>query len=167
MQALFKTFIILFALTLSFSMTAADRTAKDFTLPTLDGATITLSEYKDQAVVLVFWATWCPYCKKLLPGIERLHQTYGEKGLKVIAINVMEDGDPAAYIKQHNYSFSVALKGDSIMNNFMVPATPTIAILSKNNQWHDHLNLSDPNSLKLENSIRTAMGLDKLEKSED
>ncbi|NVJ51676.1 MAG: TlpA family protein disulfide reductase [Gammaproteobacteria bacterium] len=141
---------------------AQDRTAKDFTLPTLAGDSVTLSQFKDKTVVLVFWATWCPYCKKLLPGIERLQQKYQAEGLKVIAVNVMEDGDPKAYIEQYGYSFTVALEGDAIMNNFMVPATPTIAILAPNNQWHDHMNVSDPNSLKLENSIRRALGLEPL-----
>lgn len=152
---------------ISTSAWSQDRTAADFTLKTLDGNSVTLSDHKDKAVLLVFWATWCPYCKKLLPGIERLHQTYQDKGLKVIAISVMDDGDPRAYIKKYGYSFTVAVEGDAIMNNFMVPATPTIAVLSKNNQWHDHMNISDPNSLKLENSVRTALGLEPLAANAD
>lgn len=141
--------------------------AEDFTIKTLSGTPFTLSDYKDQSVMIVFWATWCPYCKKLLPGIERLHQKYGAKGLKVIAITIMEDGDPKAYVEQYGYTFDVGLDGDHLMNKFFVPGTPTIAVITKNNQWHAHLRNSDPNSIELENAVRGSLGLEPLPISKD
>jgi hypothetical protein len=71
----------------------------------------------------------------------------------------MEDGDPQAYIEKHGYTFEVGLDGDHLMNKFFVPGTPTIAVLTKNNQWHAHLRTSDPDSVELENAIRTSLGL--------
>lgn len=141
--------------------------AEDFTIKTLSGSPFTLSDYKDQSVMIVFWATWCPYCKKLLPGIERLHQKYGPKGLKVIAITIMEDGDPKAYVEQYGYTFDVGLDGDHLMNKFFVPGTPTIAVLTKNNQWHAHLRTSEPDSVELENAVRGSLGLETFPISKD
>ncbi len=133
--------------------------AEDFTIKTLSGTPFTLSDYKDQSVMIVFWATWCPYCKKLLPGIERIHKKYGPKGLKVIGITIMEDGDPKAYVDKYGYTFDVGLDGDYLMNNFFVPGTPTIAVITKNNQWHAHLRTSEPDSIELENAVRSSLGL--------
>ena len=61
--------------------------APDFTLPTLTGANITLSELEGTLVVINFWATNCPYCLEELPYFEAVAQ--GSEGeIKVIAINV-------------------------------------------------------------------------------
>jgi len=61
--------------------------APDFTLPTLTGANITLSELEGTPVVINFWATNCPYCLEELPYFEAVAQ--GSEGeIKVIAINV-------------------------------------------------------------------------------
>ncbi len=134
--------------------------AKNFSIETLSEQSFHLSEYKEQTVLIVFWATWCPYCKKLLPGIERLHNKYKEDGLKVIAITILEDGDPKSYIERHGYTFTVGLNGDNLRKDYRVPGTPTVAILTKNNQWHAHLRTSDPDSIELENAIRSSLGLD-------
>ncbi len=63
--------------------------ALNFTLPTLTGANITLSELKGTPVVLNFWATWCDHCRVELPYFEDVaQQSKGE--IKVIAIDVGE-----------------------------------------------------------------------------
>jgi len=63
--------------------------APDFTLPTLTGANITLSELEGTPVVLNFWATWCGPCRSELPYFEAVAQD-SEGAIKVIAINVGE-----------------------------------------------------------------------------
>ena len=68
------------------------RVAQDFTLKTLDGAKISLSELRGKVVLLDFWATWCPPCRKEMPSIEKLHQEYKDKGLVVLAINDEDSG---------------------------------------------------------------------------
>ena len=74
----------------------------DWTLNNLDGKSITLSDYKGRPTLLVFWATWCPYCKKLLPGIAELNEKYEKLGLKVLAVNIREDWKPEVYWKNTN-----------------------------------------------------------------
>ena len=46
-----------------------------------------LSEYKGRVVLLNFWATWCPPCRKEMPDLERLYATYREAGLTVITVS--------------------------------------------------------------------------------
>jgi thiol-disulfide isomerase/thioredoxin len=58
----------------------------------LDGAQISTTDYKGKVVIVTFWATWCPPCRKELPILERVQTLAGDSELQVIAINV-EDRD--------------------------------------------------------------------------
>jgi thiol-disulfide isomerase/thioredoxin len=62
--------------------------ALNFTLPTMTGVNVTLSELEGTPVVLIFWATWCPHCPTELHRLEDVAQQSGE--IKVIAIDVSE-----------------------------------------------------------------------------
>jgi thiol-disulfide isomerase/thioredoxin len=70
--------------------------ALDFTLPTLTGANITLSELEGTPVVLNFWSISCSWCRKQLPYLENVAQQ-SEGEIKVVAINV---GDSAATVQE-------------------------------------------------------------------
>jgi peroxiredoxin len=72
--------------------------APDFTLPTLDGRTVKLSEFRGKAVLLNFWATWCPPCKVEMPWFEDLQREYAKDGLVVLGI-AMDDTDPKSIAK--------------------------------------------------------------------
>jgi peroxiredoxin len=69
--------------------TLLSQKAPDFTLPTMTGAEITLSELEGTPVVLNFWATWCGYCVMELSYFDSVAQE-SEGAIKVIAINVGE-----------------------------------------------------------------------------
>ena len=64
--------------------------APDFEASLLDGARVKLSDYRGQAVVLNFWATWCVSCLAEIPELERVHQARSQQGLVVIGVNVGE-----------------------------------------------------------------------------
>lgn len=66
--------------------------APDFTLKTLDGEQVTLSELRGNVVVLDFWATWCPPCVRGLPMLSEFADWAASSGhpIKVYAVNVME-----------------------------------------------------------------------------
>lgn len=67
------------------------QTAPDFSLERLGGGTITLAEYKGRKpVVLDFWATWCPNCKRDMPKLSALYEKYKDK-VEVIGINLHEN----------------------------------------------------------------------------
>ncbi len=116
----------------------------DWELKNLKGDIIRLTDYQGQPVILVFWATWCPYCKKLLPGIEKLHQKYADKGLKVIGVNIKEDWKPKLYWDNHNYHFDTVLKGDAIAEMYGVKGTPGIVFIEPNGKLLAVKSFSDP-----------------------
>jgi peroxiredoxin len=64
--------------------------APDFTLPTMTGANITLSELEGTPVVLNFWSISCSWCRKQLPYLENVAQQSGGE-IKVIAVNIVDN----------------------------------------------------------------------------
>jgi thiol-disulfide isomerase/thioredoxin len=60
-------------------------------LRTLDGRTFTLASLRGQVVVVNFWASWCPPCRRELPGLSSLHREIAKDGGLVIAISIDQD----------------------------------------------------------------------------
>jgi peroxiredoxin len=85
--------------------------APDFTLKTLDGTSLALSDFKDKIVVLHIATTWCPFCNAEAPHLEKLYQDYKEKNVAVLLIDVKE---PKELVKEklkerHKLSFPILL----------------------------------------------------------
>jgi peroxiredoxin len=67
----------------------------NFTFKDMNGKSVTLSDYKGKVILLDFWATWCPPCRKEIPGFIELYNTYKSRGLVVIGISMDDTGDIA------------------------------------------------------------------------
>ena len=86
--------------------------APDFTLNGLDGKPVKLSDYKGQAVLINFWATWCNPCRQEMPDLEALWKTYKDRGVVVLAVNLTDQdtvSDVTQYIKDLALTFPVVL----------------------------------------------------------
>lgn len=86
--------------------------APDFHAATVStpSLTRTLADYKGQPVLLNIWATWCPPCRAEMPSIERLHEKYGRKGLKVVAVSIDDAGSEAgirAFARDMGLTFEI------------------------------------------------------------
>jgi thiol-disulfide isomerase/thioredoxin len=81
--------------------------------------------------VLIFWATWCPYCKAFMPYLGDIQRNYGEDKINILAIDVFEDGevDPAAYVEALGFPVIAVANGDSIAEIYSVHGTPGLMIL--------------------------------------
>ena len=66
--------------------------APDFTLQTLDGQNVKLSDYRGKAVLLNFWATWCEPCKIEMPWFIDFQKQYAASGLQIVGV-AMDDAD--------------------------------------------------------------------------
>lgn len=81
--------------------------------------------------VMVFWATWCPYCNAFMPNLGRIQKDYGEDKINVIAINAKERGigDPAAYVAKLDFQVIGVAEGDAIADNYLVKFIPGLMIV--------------------------------------
>lgn len=59
-------------------------------MKSLDGKTQTLEDFKGKVVFLNFWATWCGWCKREMPSMEKLYKAFKDKGLEILAVDVRE-----------------------------------------------------------------------------
>jgi peroxiredoxin len=87
---------------------AAAPMAPDYSARRLGGAeTVSLQGLRGKPVLLNSWATWCGECRTELPAIQRLAETYRDRGLQVIGVNVDEGGDagPIAFAAQRDLTF--------------------------------------------------------------
>ncbi len=85
----------------------------------------------DKPTVMVFWATWCPYCKALMPYLGQIQKDYGEDKINVIAINAKERGigDPAAYVADLDFAVIDVAEGDDIAEEYSVDFIPGLMII--------------------------------------
>jgi len=129
-----KKFLITFALLiLSISNVQAQSKAQDWQLKTQDGTTISMGQYQGKPIILHFWATWCPYCKKLQPELVRLQEKYQSTGVEIVSISFNEDDGamPQDEIKSRGYDFITAVNGDSVAELYGVRGTPTTFFINK------------------------------------
>lgn len=106
--------------------------APDWNLKSADGEIVQLSEeVKQQPTILFFWATWCPYCKALMPHLQSMRLEYGDQ-VKILAINFRDDSDPVEFIEEAGYDFTVLPDGDEVAKAYGVWATPGVIIVDAN-----------------------------------
>lgn len=109
--------------------------APDFTLPAFGvSSPVTLSVLnKENPVLLVFWATWCPTCREEMPELNKWQETKTPKGLKILAVNVEEPRrDVEKFIKQKGLKYPVAFDIEGkIANEYGLVGIPVVIYLEK------------------------------------
>lgn len=105
--------------------------APNFTLKNLDGEDVSLSDYRGKIVLINFWATWCGWCDKEMPDLQKLHEDNDD--LVVLAVDSMEDKEVVRkYIEKGNYDFEVVLDQDGkISQTYLVSGLPTSYFVDK------------------------------------
>jgi cytochrome c biogenesis protein CcmG, thiol:disulfide interchange protein DsbE len=103
--------------------------APDFSLPSLDGGTIALSDFKGKPLVLSIGASWCPDCAKELPILAGLKQKYAD--LSIVWIDSREDPKIVQkFVDQNEITYPVGLDKDGkFSNQFHVYAIPTVLFI--------------------------------------
>jgi thiol-disulfide isomerase/thioredoxin len=86
---------------------------------------------RGKVVLVNFWATWCPYCRKEMPAIEAFTRDYRNRGFEVIAISVDDPPEKiAAWMKDKGYGFQAAPTNASVAAVFgNITSVPTSFIL--------------------------------------
>ncbi len=85
---------------------------------------------RNRPSIILFWATWCPYCKALMPLLENVRQDFSDVGVEVFALNVWEDGDPVSRIDEGGFDFRLLLDADSVADAYDVRGTPGLFVVN-------------------------------------
>lgn len=128
------------ALVLIASLAAQAQAPATFTLESLEGDSYTLPEEQEGVGIYLFWASWCPYCKALMPHIQSIVDEYGD-GVTVYALNFRDRKDPAALIEENGYEFTVFPDAGDVAESWAVHGTPGLFITDQSGTVH--LNLYD------------------------
>ncbi|WP_281658031.1 TlpA disulfide reductase family protein [Halobacillus sp. Cin3] len=104
-------------------------TAPDFTLETLEGEKVSLSDFKGKKVFLNYWATWCPPCREEMPEMQRFQEAHGEE-VVILAVNGTGSEksveNVAAFVKDGGYTFPVLLDKELSLNqDYQIISIPT------------------------------------------
>jgi peroxiredoxin len=92
--------------------------APDFTLPALDGGSVTLSELRGKPVVINLWASWCQPCRTEIPELLRAYSAHKEEGLIVLGVNVASQDtvvDVREFVETFNITFPVLLDENDVV----------------------------------------------------
>lgn len=112
--------------------------APDFTLTTLDGAPLRLSDLRGKVVFINLWATWCPPCREELPSMERFYKQYKDRGVEILAVS--EDTDPAAVrrmVAAQGITFPILMdENKRVFNLYRATGVPETHLLGKDGRVH-------------------------------
>jgi peroxiredoxin/Cu/Ag efflux protein CusF len=108
--------------------------APDFTLPSLSGAPVRLSDLRGKVVLLNFWVTWCGSCRAEMPTIDALYRRYKDHGLEVLAVNLdaATTSKVQAFAGELAMTFRVGLDpSSSIARTYRVAGLPTTYLIDR------------------------------------
>jgi peroxiredoxin len=103
----------------------AKRQTADFTLNDLHGTTWHLHDLRGKVVLVNFWATWCPPCRKEMPDLDALYNKFKDQGFVVLAISDEEAAKVSPFISERKVSYPVLLDpGHKVSEAFIVNGIP-------------------------------------------
>lgn len=107
----------------------------DFELTTLTGDVVRLSDYKGKKVILNFWASWCPPCKKEMPHMEEYYQKNKDlENVEIIAVNMTKSEKPGMvkkFVDSYGLTFPIPLDEEGkVMNAYQIIPLPTTYMIN-------------------------------------
>jgi peroxiredoxin len=107
--------------------------AQDFSVTTIDGEKVSLSQFRGKPVWIVFGASWCAGCQAEVPDIEAAYKEYGPKGLVILGVNITEGSDAVRdYAKRVGITFPMAADPESaVADAYRVSAIPAHFFVDK------------------------------------
>jgi len=105
----------------------------DFTLTDLEGKSWSLQALHGKVVLVNFWATWCPPCRKEMPDLDKLYQEFKDQGLLILAISDEEITKVQPFIAEHHYTYPILLDpGSKVHKLFVVEGIPKSFVYDRN-----------------------------------
>lgn len=131
--------------------------APDWVLESPAGEAVRFYQDSEDGVsVVLFWATWCPYCRTLMPHVQKIADEFRNRPVRFYALNVWEDGEPAAHMRKHGFTFLLLLNAEPVADAYGVRGTPGLFVMD---QWHRirYVRSSGEDDLDAEIALREAI----------
>lgn len=77
-----------------------------------DGKPVALADFKGKPLVLNFWATWCPPCRKEIPELVEIHNRYGARGVALVGVAVEEAARVPEFVKANGINYRIVVGRD-------------------------------------------------------
>ena len=152
--ALSPSLILLACLPWAASAAGVGDVAPDWSLKSPTGEQVQYyADSNDQVSVVLFWATWCPFCRTLMPHIQTLADEFKHRPVRFYALNVWEDADPVAYLKEHGFTFSLLLTAEAAADAYGVKGTPGLLVVDKTHAIR-YVRVSGDDDLEVEIALR-------------
>jgi peroxiredoxin len=105
----------------------------NFSLSDLNGAQISLADFRGRPVLINTWATWCPPCRSEMPTLNAYYQSQQSKGLVILAINAGETRqEAAAFASEYGLRFQVLLDpAERLMDQLQIFDFPTSILVGR------------------------------------
>lgn len=123
--------------------------APDFSLQTLDGEMVKLSDFEGKKVVLNFWATWCKPCREEMPDLQSVHEE-GVDDVVILAVNTDAHNDVKGFIDSYSVTFPVLLdEKDEVSDLYKIISFPTTYFINEHGEIvHKHIGQITDKQLK-------------------
>ena len=108
--------------------------APNWQLRDINGEPISLADFKGKVVILDFWATWCPPCRKEIPGLVTLQRRYQDKGLVIIGVSLDQQGPSVVkpFMRELGMNYRVVMGDEKIVSDYGgIEAIPTTFIIDR------------------------------------
>jgi len=108
--------------------------APDFTLRSLDGSSVRLSDLRGKPVVINFWASWCPPCKEEMPAFQKAYERYRSEGVVFLGVDYREDAATVQrFVQQNGYGWTFLLDSDGqVARSYQVTGVPETYFIDRN-----------------------------------
>jgi cytochrome c biogenesis protein CcmG/thiol:disulfide interchange protein DsbE len=113
---------------------AAERRAMpELVMAQLDGGTWRMTEHRGQVVLVNYWATWCEPCWEETPGLIRLSQEMGPKGLAVVGVAIDEGGveKVGKFVAKFRVPYPVVLPPRMSQMEYGLAGVPTTILVDR------------------------------------
>jgi cytochrome c biogenesis protein CcmG, thiol:disulfide interchange protein DsbE len=136
------------------SAPAPGEAAPLFTLPSLEGAPVSLAGLRGRVVVLHFWATWCPICREEMPVLEEAARSRGAE-VVVLGINLGERKRTVeGYVREHAITFPILLDArGAVASDYKVLSLPITIMIDRQGRLADAVHMGSLERVDLETRL--------------